>query len=295
MFHKFVREFANRDQAILLLKLVCFLMFAGRGWQLLFWDGPFRAFFWDQNLLEGIVTSISGLSWEVYVTSDWSEKMIQGLSYMTGLVFALCAIASLTVRLKSKIGGGVLLLGTGLLVILALLYMREKFFHIGQFFEYSAQVASPLFLYLMVCRKLLPGKLYFWFKLVIALTFSAHGLYAIGYYPRPGNFVDMVIIIFGCTEAFAHQFLFWAGVLDFIVSVLLFIPATSRWALMYAFLWGTLTAFARVVANVDFTFFASTLHQSLYETLYRLPHGGLPFILFLMFKQKHVQKFPHRT
>ena len=45
-------------------------------------------------------------------------------------------------------------------------------------------------------------------KIAIALTFSAHGLYAIGYYPQPGVFVDMLINILHFSETTAKDFLF---------------------------------------------------------------------------------------
>ena len=89
-------------------------------------------------------------------------------------------------------------------------------------------------------------------------------------------FVDMVINIFQFSEVHAKLFLKIAGVLDFLVAILIFIPRISTYALLYAALWGGLTALARTWANFYWSFPLESLHQHLYETIYRLPHMLVP-------------------
>ena len=121
---------------------------------------------------------------------------------------------------------------------------------------------------------------------MIAAVFTAHGLYAVGYYPVPGYFLGMVIDILGFTEQGALNFLLVVGILDFIGSILIFVPKVTRYALIYLAIWGFLTSFARLVAGFSFDFFWELLHLNLYQTIYRLPHGILPIIVLLKMKNR---------
>lgn len=119
-------------------------------------------------------------------------------------------------------------------------------------------------------------------KITIALTFTCHGLYAVGYYPRPFNFVDMSMNSLGISESNAIQYLNVVGFLDFIIAIGLFLPwKISRFALGYAILWGTLTTSARLVSYLEIDQFATLLHQWGFEALYRLPHFLIPCAAWL--------------
>jgi hypothetical protein len=107
-------------------------------------------------------------------------------------------------------------------------------------------------------------------------------LYALGYYPIPGNFIDMTINSIGVTEDTAKIFLYAAGVLDILLSILIFVPKASKYALLYAFLWGTLTAFARVTGYFTSDLILHSLENSFYQALYRIPHGLVPLIIYFI-------------
>ena len=124
-------------------------------------------------------------------------------------------------------------------------------------------------------------------KIAIALTFTCHGLYAAGYYPRPGQFVDMTINILHTSEKNAILFLNIAGLLDFAISILIFIPKFSRMALIYAVVWGGLTALARLVANFYWENLEHTFGFWFWEMLYRAPHALIPLLtLYLAYYLK---------
>ncbi|MGB0523088.1 MAG: hypothetical protein ACPGJS_09015 [Flammeovirgaceae bacterium] len=263
------------------LALLCFFLFLGRSYQHLFWDAPYRTLLWDEAWLEGMVNWF-GLDWKSYVTSAQADRTIQLFIKLTGILYLVCALICLAMQNgRFKRLQPILKMGILSLAFLFFLTTKERFFHIGQFLEHSAQLISPILLLYLVNQKLSMEKFQRLLKIAIALTFSCHGLYAIGYYPRPGVFVDMTINIFGCSEAFAHQFLWWAGLLDFVVALFLFIPHPKfqKTAIYYTLIWGLVTALARTVAFVDWSFPLQTLHQNLYQTIFRLPHAGLPFIL----------------
>lgn len=268
------------------LRVATFMLFAGRAWQHLFWDAPFRALLWDQPLMENLVLFLRGGTWQEYVTSEATDNFIQHTITGFGIFYALMATITLFIDSKRMAKFTWLyILSSAALIFLAFLYSKEKFFHAGQFFEYAIQFLLPLFF----CYGLLQGvelkKLLLMMKIAIAFTFTAHGLYAIGYYPQPGGFVDMLINIFNITEVRAKNILHIAGLLDFIISVTIFIPRLSKYSLMYAVVWGGLTALARTWANFYIDFPLDSLHQNLYETIYRLPHALVPLAALFLIRQ----------
>lgn len=265
-----------------LLKVSVFLIFLGRAWQHLFWDAPYRTFFWDESLLKPIIENWFGMNWTEYVTSSSTDNFIQTFIQCNGFLYLLAAVCTLLVtKSNKKLFGIPVYLGGISLVVLSVLLAKEKFYHVAQFFEHSIQFGLPfVFLYTFSENYERP-RLYFILKVLIAVTFFSHGLYAFGAYPVPGKFVDMVINIFGCSESFAITFLYVAGILDFILAVFIFIPKLAKYALIYAIIWGLLTAFARLVANFYWEFPLQTLHQNLYQVVFRLPHGLTPLIVLL--------------
>lgn len=273
---------SNQQYVILTLRMAAFLLFAGRAWQHLFWDAPFRALLWDQKLMEGGIVRITGGTWQEYVTSEKADHFIQSLTIGFGIFYGLMAVLTLFVTPRWKKITWLYVVASVSLAFLAFLYSKDKFYHIGQFFEYSIQFLLPLIFIFALTRSIALSKLSLAMKIAIALTFTSHGLYAFGAYPQPGVFVDMVIHIFHCSESFAKTFLKVAGVLDFVVSVTIFIPRLARISLAYAAIWGGLTALARTWANFYIEFPLESLHQNLFETVYRLPHMLVPMAAFLL-------------
>lgn len=276
---------SNNSLVIKILKVSCFLLFFGRAWQFLFWDAPLRALLWDQELLEGLITSIFSISWEEYVTSSTVDGFIQGAIKITGAFYLCMAILSLLIKSQIKIGKYLLLLASGSFAFLAFLYCKEKFFHIGQFFEYSIQILTPILLLIAIYypEELVKNRIQLSVKIAIALTFICHGLYAYGFYSRPGVFIDMTIGSLKISENSAHQLMYAAGILDFIAAVGIFLKRNSLVFIIYCVIWGTLTALARTWGNLNFdSNQLAIIHQYLPQTLYRLPHGLIPMILLVM-------------
>lgn len=262
-----------------ILLLACLAVFFGRGYQHLFWDAPYRSLLWDENWMKGIVESLTSYSWEQFITSLQIDDQVQGSIRLSGVFYIICGFCALFVR-KIKWLRFPIYFGVGMLIILAGLYMKTKFFHVGQFFEYSLQFLSPLFLIWYLKNGMTP-QLILIMKVAIALTFTCHGLYAFGYYPRPGNFVDMTINILGLSEMNALKYLNVVAMLDFILAVGIFFPwKFSKFAIGYAILWGLATTSARLVAYVEFNDFFNLLHQWGFEALYRVPHFLIPLCVF---------------
>ena len=274
----------THSRILYVLQVACFLIFIGRAYQYIFWDAPFRTLLWDESLLKGVIEGLTSMSWGQYVTHRQTDDFINWLIGLNGVFFICCAIVCLLIRKVDRIWGYTLLVGSFALAFLAFLYTKEKFFHIGQFFEYSIQFTAPIILYLYRFTTLSRARIMLLAQVAAALTFICHGLYAVGYYPRPGAFVDMTINTLHISEQSAHTFLIIMGVLDFIVALTIFIPVHKvRYAaLYYMATWGLLTAAARLTSNIYFDFFWSSLHQSWYEFAIRVPHALIPLVIILI-------------
>ncbi len=124
-------------------------------------------------------------------------------------------------------------------------------------------------------------------KVAIALTFTCHGLYAIGYYPRPMTFMTMTQNILGVNSAGVNSFLNLAGVLDFVVALGIFVlkGKAKKAALWYAVIWGALTSFARIIGNYYLDFPLESLHQWVFEAVLRFPHFLIPLVLIVAFNK----------
>ncbi len=270
-----------------ILKVSTFLIFLGRAYQHLVWDAPYRAFLWDENLLKRFVENIFGVTWNEYVTSFSAASVISYSIKTIGVFYIICAFIALLIKPTMKKTGKFFLLGGSVgLFILAILYSKEKFFHVGQFFEYAIQFMSPVLLYMMVFTSINLKNIRLIALVAIALTFSCHGLYAIGYYPRPGNFIDMTLNTLPISEPNAHLMLKMAGVFDFVIAIAIFIPRISYGALIYAFLWGGLTALARLVGHFHIEFLWNSFNQWTWEVIIRLPHAFVPLYVMMMDRPK---------
>lgn len=269
---------------LLLLRLASFFVLIGRGWQFLRWDAPLRTLFWDQYLMEPVVTFLTGWDWQTYATNLNVDQTIVYLQQGVGWLFLLMGVASLMITTRSKWLRYGLYVASGFLFLTSLLYWKEQAFAIGQILELTIQWATPLFLAWHIDKEMISEKLLLVMKVAVAATFVGHGLYAFGYYPVPGNFVQMMITVFGLSETVAINLLKAAGILDFALSIAIFLPWRSivKMALAYAVLWGFFTALARIVSNFYWAIPFQSIEQWAHETVFRLPHALIPLIILVI-------------
>ncbi|MFN6944771.1 MAG: hypothetical protein ACK4ND_07465 [Cytophagaceae bacterium] len=273
-------------QEINILKLICLCVFAGRAWEHIRWDPPFRGLLLDQSLMEPIIATLTGLTWFEYSTSPQVDNFIQNIIFSFGCLYLVCAVASIifskTPLWAFNISKTLLLIGSLGLAFLAFLYCKDQFFQIGHFFEYSCQFGAPLLLLYTFHYHLNKDRLVFYMKCAVSLTFFCHGLYAIGFYPIPGNWVDMLIVSLGVTEETAYEMLRIAGVLDIWISFAIFMPGLARPALIYGIFWGLLTSFSSIYVKIYDGEVLQSLQQYSHEVLYRIPHFGLPVLILVL-------------
>lgn len=275
----------NKLKIIWLVKICAFTVFLGRAYQLYFFGAPFRAILWDESLLTPIVEGLTNYSWYDYATSPKVNQWIEGFTKVFSYMFLLAALVSLFWdKIKyQKLKRIIVCIALCILFIIGICMVKDKNYEYLLFFELFIQFSAPILLLLNVRLDIIENKkAILGLKIAIACTFIAHGLFAMGLIYLPGHFIDMTIKILGVTEPQATTFLYVAGVLDLVTSVLIFIPKLAKYALLYMVFWGFATAFARLFAGYSSSFVSSSLHNSIFLVVYRLSHGLLPFIVLLM-------------
>lgn len=273
------------------LGLSVLFVLLGRGLQHLFWDAPYRALLWDQALLEKPLSWL-GIYWQSFVENLGAETVISQFSIALGIFAISTGLFSVAVLIRDNTPQKalnvlfvLLKIATAWLILLAFLYSKSTGYRVGQFIEYASQFLSPIALVWLLQGKM--RHLEKFFPLAISLTFLGHGLYAIGYYPQPGHFIDMTIAILGTSEQMARNLLRVAGALDILAAILIFLPRAKVPVLYFCIAWGTVTAFARVAAGLDFSQLWNSIFYYLPSTIYRLPHGLIPlaYLFFLSHKK----------
>ncbi|MGI9240615.1 MAG: hypothetical protein ACR2RV_07425 [Verrucomicrobiales bacterium] len=271
-----------------LLRLVCAAMFVGHG--LMCWNGqmPLRALLWDEALVSGAVQRLAGMDWDTWVSSMEVDAGINRAIRAQAWIFFFFAVAVLLPVRKRAVGLLYIAAAVNLLFLSWLKY-HDVGMGVGQLLEHASQFCLPLVL-----------ALFFWqrgnaweplAKLSLATTFVAHGVYAVGLpaevpwlnHQRPGKFTEMTMLCLELeSESIAGWLLLSAGLLDFLVAAMIFLPGwPRRVGLSYMVVWGFLTALARPWAYFEPTAASETLIRWVPEMLYRAPHFGLPLCLLL--------------
>lgn len=254
------------------------------GWGILhlFWDAPYRTVLWNQGFLEGIVSGLFNTPWGDYAANPAVDRSIQFGIRVVGGVLTLLAVFSLVVKERAR-SAAFLFLGSAIVALVSFLHYLDTGSRIGMLIELTAQIVAPALLWLHL-RDLGKGgdalrtdqRLFLFIKIAVGLTFFGHGLYAIGFYPVPGPFIDMTIAILRVTEPEARMLLRIAGIFDVLIPVGLCFHRFTPAIFIYAAIWGVLTTLARPVSHLMLEGQASNWSFFLAQTLIRIPHFALP-------------------
>ncbi len=276
---------------LLWIAVVCLVL--GYAFRAFSADLPFRSLLWDEGLLRPWVERGGG-TWAGWVGAQGGGNK---LGYCLKLVFLAIlswAFLSLLRATENRPPYRSMLVLSLLLGTIILLQTKENFWRWGYFVEHALQIASPLVL-AAYWRSGLTASLHLGIRLLIALTFIGHGLYAVGFYPVPHHFLWMFsegmahapirALCAGAvlTEGAVRTALKIAGFLDFFSALLLLLPfrKLQLLGLLWIIPWALLTTMARWWSYAD----ASTLSDLLIfwtpEVLLRCPHFLLPLVCWI--------------
>lgn len=165
----------------------------------------------------------------------------------------------------------------------------ESKLHYNVLFEYTVRIALP-FLCIFLLSNWSSNKSQklqkYWLPLIIGLTFFAHGLYALRFFPIPQNFLMMTANILKTPRGTTFNLLYIVGFIDIILLIGIFIKRLQKPFIYYAIIWGFLTALARLVAYYNPSNLEMYLTLWIPEFLIRSGHYLLPFALLLLIRQK---------
>lgn len=261
------------------LKIAVFLMFLGRAWQHFFVSPDYNYFFWQPGLFSWAAKLFWGLEWNEFLSNPSAQSDLKNFVKFIGVIYLISAFSVL--KLHRRWAKVLVLMSNALLIPFGFLHFAGFAYNWAMLVEFIAQFTVPLFLVFYSNNLTVSKKYFFLLKVVIALTFTCHGLYAAGVFPVPQKFVSMTINSFGVNRDFALIYLKIAGWLDFIAALALFIPKITiqKVGLWYMVFWGFVTALARLVANYYSFDAANSIMQWLHEFLIRAPHYLIPLVI----------------
>lgn len=254
------------------LKVLLSITFLARGWLTYRWDSPIRGLLWSEEFLAPVLQKYLGLDWGEFAAN--SDKGITiGLELSGILLMVSALIPWLPLRAKFAVP---LILPAILIVILdAWARYVDSAFQLGMLIEYALQLGIPFLWLFARLGKSRPQKQPWVIatKILIAMTFIGHGMYAVGLHPVPWRFQSMTQDILRLSESNSLLFLRTVGYLDFVVAIGLFIRAIEKPMLIYMVFWGATTALARILSQ------PTQLDPWLVETLVRSVHWGVPLLV----------------
>lgn len=262
---------------LLVLRGAALLCFTGWTWGHLYWEGPYGVLLWQDSTYE--LAGRLGISWGEFVGTGADDGWLQRWVSRIGWLYLGFTVLTVSVRKSSYVQMAGLLAGSGMLAVLSYSKYVAAQNQLPMLMEHGGQVLAPA---LLVAALALGVRHRVTVAIAIAAvitTFAGHGAYAIGWWPTPGNFYAMISLTLGVEYETATNLLRCAGVLDFAVCLLLFVPRLRRSAAAYAAIWGFLTAVARPVAGMSWELNYWGADQFLHEVVLRAPHYLIPLYL----------------
>jgi len=251
----------------LLLKWAFFFLLLGFGFKFLSGRGPFSLLNFEEEVLNQCV----GVLFLLFSFGIWfkNKGLVQSIACIS---FAFLMADSLAAFQHSG-------------------YVPE------QLIEHATKLFLPLLFVLRDFSSWTMRSQALALKIIIALTFIGHGLFAIGWHYVPGSFHAMTTSILGINGNQSEHFLLVIGILDFVAATCLFLPKKfQKIALYYLVVWGVLTTLARVSYPISIgNFELGALYDGLTGTIYRIPHALLPFWLFTVVHRETAQGFRSRA
>jgi hypothetical protein len=283
-----------------LLRYTTVLLLIGRAYEHIRWIGPYRDFFYNPIGFGKWYAEFIGRDLKDIYNDTFYESLLSSISSGIGVIFILGAIVVLFYEKLQRFKWVIYLVLVFLFTTYMGYFMAKHFKMWGMLLEHALQFVTPiLFLYLYKNQQNRALYLGVW---ATAFTFYFHGLFAMGYYPQPGKFVDMVIASTGLTEDATRFLLDVAGYLDILLALVIVIPflyftkhlLEFKWIRMvflsflgYAIIWGFFTSIARVYYSYNSSIFWHWMDQYWMEFLVRTPHFMIPLVLFILVKNNY--------
>ena len=253
-----------------------------------YWEAPYGALVWDDGTY-ALAESL-GFSWDEFVGTGADDGLVQLWISRLFWPYLICMVLTLTARQRSWLQMSGLIGGSCLLTVLSYAKYIAAQCQLPMFIEHGGQMLSPVVLVLALTVGVRHRVTVVMVCIGVAMTFAGHGSYAVGAWPTPPTFYAMTTVVLGVPYETAKTLLLAAGILDFLVCFAVLVPMIRRWAMLYAAVWGLLTALARPMAGMSSSLIYWGADQFVHETVLRTPHFMMPLYLFLVWSSSDEQE-----
>lgn len=265
-----------------LLFWAMFAVYLGRGLQLIYWDAPYRSLLWNEQLMAPFISFF--MTWPEYVSWPLVDRLVSIFTRFQGLFLFISALTLFYIRSNTKLFRALVYLSTCQLLLVAIAGFWHSHLQWPYLFEHALQVGVGLIYLKSISDE--KAKAISWARGLVAVTFIGHGAYALGIYPTPGRFFDMILAVVKLNESQVRVLLRLAGSFDLALGIVLLVLPKSyeRFIIPFLFIagyWGLTTASARWLAYVEYDFLWMSLKLWGPEVIYRISHGLVPFWLIL--------------
>lgn len=285
-----VHETKNDLVPVTVIRLGTFLCFAGWTWVHFYWEGPYGVLLWQDSTYE--LAGRLGISWDEFVGSGADDGFVQKWLARVGWLYFVCTILTLTVGKRSQLQMVALLGGSGLLVVLSYAKYVQTQSQLPMFFEHGGQMLMPVLLILALALGGHHRVTIVTAMVAIIMTFAGHGCFALNIWPTPATFYGMTCVSLHVEYQTAQTLIRIAGMLDFLICIGIFISPLRRPCVLYAAVWGFLTAIARPVAGMSWSLHYWGADQFVQEAVLRAPHFLIPLYLFLIWRKPQTTSNP---
>ncbi len=225
-------------------------------------------------------SGLSYLTGEQAITALFDQSQILHAVFGVTLIFGSLALLFPTEYLLRLRLQWIVLPCTAILFLTTYAAFVKSDFVIEQIIEHGIKLFTPILFLILTQRKTSQmNGIQLALKMLIAMTFIGHGMFALGIHYVPGGFITMTTDVLGISAEYAYVLLKIVGIVDILCALLLFSPFKINGVYYYLIAWGLLTALARISFGIvnDGTF-----QELLYwsgNTIYRIPHGVIPLVL----------------
>jgi len=263
-----------------IIKLAFLLTLIGSAFRFFLFDTPLRILLWNEAVMQPILSHF-GIQWESIANSLLFDRILVWTGKVIATYLSICALILIV---KKELSRNLVLIITFLFLFFSILNWMDNFFHLPYLLEQSIFCFTG-WIYLMEKEQQTSFK---FIKLLIALTFIGHGLYAMNIYNIPGEFVQLTMNSTGFVEKDSIVLLKIIGIFDILFSLFLFSKNKKIVVigLIYCIIWGITTAISRLIGHYHLELGIHSLDEYWHECIIRIPNGLVPLYLLVKLRFK---------
>ena len=114
-----------------ILRITTFLLFIGRAWEHIYWEGPFRNFFYNPHGFGKVLEWLTGSTLQDIYRDHFYEYLIDNISIGIGIIYALSGVAALVYSPSRRVLKWIICLGVFCLALTFYGFFVDKHYLYG--------------------------------------------------------------------------------------------------------------------------------------------------------------------